>query len=219
MRTKIFPSGTYDERLIRYLSKIAKVQILTRDKKFKKKIRDFRRNWEIPIRGFRNKKKLDKWLRNPPQKLSNKPKGVKITEEEIIYLDGKKYSSLIKEIKKAKNFKIERAFGNFPVQTFYVALKKFMTENNIDEVLGNVFRHYVYYDTLRGTQFPKPAVEVSELVFTGSHNEIISRQVCLKFGPNTRKEDIDVVFNSGILPIQKTLPGYLKCKPRQKRFS
>lgn len=50
----------YQRKLKNYLLKLSSVQIPAKDKNFQKKVRALRRKWQIPIKGFGNKKQCIK---------------------------------------------------------------------------------------------------------------------------------------------------------------
>lgn len=207
---------SYTENSKSYLSKLADAQIPIKNDSFKKKVRNFRKKWKIPIHGFRIKRLTQKWLEKPKEELLKRAESFKITEEEIIYSSGKRDYSLEREITSVKNFRGNRAIRRFPHEAFWLALKYFMTENSIDEALIPTLYHYILYNTVRGAPLPIKIVEVSELISRKSDGAVINRQVCLKFGPNVRQKDVNAIFSSQVLPIQKTLPGYQNQKMRTR---
>lgn len=184
-----------------------------------KKIRNFRKEWKIPLHGFKTIKKARKYFENPQEELLGLHKNIKFEEEEIIYKDGEKSFSLTRKIKSVKNIRIARQVGQFPIGSFLASLKQFIVENKIEETQMNQIYSYVLYGNYKHSKPIGKSVEISEIITRTDSGYVIDNQVCLKFGPNIFKKDIDSIFTSRILPIQKNLPGYSKKKTRKKRAS
>ena len=212
-------SRLYEEDLKEYLTKIIRIQIPIKDESFKKKIRTFRRRWKIPIRGFKNKKLCEKWLKNPSRDILKRPKTVKQIEREIVYWRGKK--TIVKQYvpKIVKGLRVERKIDKFPFGSFLTDVSCFMIENKIDGSLKMPFLYFLYYNKLTKAPFPERIVEVSEkITFTKSHKKA-GHLINLTFGPNARQKDILTVWSKHVVPLQRKIPDLLTKKTRNRKAS
>ena len=199
-----------------YFNKYFKQDFRDRVRKYKKEINLFRKEWLLAGRKINTDYDYQCWLKEIEEKLSHKRSRIDYFEEEEGHtLKG--YDTVAIELfTLMENWPRITSQGNSVASVFDYRFRQLMRKVGIDPDWYGLFLNYLFIDKVDPELITHPNIEVSERFLFGPENDEIDHRLSLNIGPNTRKEDVDNIWQFVIKPFQKKMKSLWKGTTRKK---
>ncbi|MFA6016560.1 MAG: hypothetical protein WC744_00540 [Patescibacteria group bacterium] len=179
-----------------------------------KEIKKFKDDWGIKTRELKNNKILKKWLKEIQTKYPNK-----------------KYSVLIFEVEKFHEIEDEKIIhtvhsdfvelepritflGDSPKIVFDYEVKLLMNQLNLDLYWIKLFKQYLLFGRDQIDSIRNPSLDVTERITYGKNPQQLEHRIALNISPNTSLEEIQLLWDKIIKPLQIKIRGHWLNKKR-----
>lgn len=188
-------------------------------KREEKRICEFRLQWNMPKKGFKDEKEWKNWWDNLEKIVPEKVKDVEYIEFEIYYLFNKFYpEKMALSIDTEEYPRITRIKKN-PQAVFDLEVKKLLLELKIDQDFHVVVRDYIWFGKAFVESIANTGIIVSERITQVPQMGELERRISLVFSANTDEQDLRDIYKYFVKGFQQTIKGYLKGKIKgQKEF-
>lgn len=211
-KRKTSPQYAFDEFINRRFSEANQQRIFLILKREEKKIVDFRKEWHIPEKGFREESEWQHWWDNLSTIVPKKVKDIEYLEfEEFYFFDG---FTPVKTILSSdlENYERKKIFRKDSHVVFDFEIQKLTRELKLDQDLNTLIREYILFNEVNLKKVTNTNIIVSQRIAIVPELGEIERKVSLIFGPNTSQQDLIDMYKFFVVGLQKTIEGYIKGK-------
>ena len=216
MRKKKTKEEVFKKFQVYCFNRYFKQDFRDRVRKYKKEINPFRKEWLLAGRKIKTDYDYQCWLKETEEKLSYKRFKIDYFEEEEGHtLQG--YDTVAIELfTLMENSPRITSQGNSVASVFDYRFRQLMRKVGIDPDWYGLFLNYLFTDKFDPKLITRPNIEVTERFLYGPENDEIDHRLSLNIGPNTRKEDVDSLWQFVIEPLQKKMKSLWKGTTRKK---
>lgn len=185
-------------------------------KRRKKDIKRFRQEWLLGNGKIKNQKDYEEWHQSIQTPLAHKRKPIAFLEEEVAQnLIGFKVVSELDYRKLEGGYRVADQ-GDSLEAVFDCEFRNLMVRLEIDPDWWNLVRHYILTNNLLISTFSHPNIEVTKRYILDQYENPLDERLSLIIGPNTRKEEIDLMWHYVIEPLQEKMKTRWKGKFRKR---
>ncbi|MFH0772895.1 MAG: hypothetical protein V1922_01115 [bacterium] len=193
-----------------------KVKVLAPVEKLHWKIIEgFRDEWGIPHEGIQTNTELEEWYAQVQIKHPEKKYDVVYKKEEDFHII--EDDAIVDTIHLAQ-FEEQpyvMNLGNSPQAVLDYEVKMLMNKLNLDHDWAKLFKQYLLFKRDLITSVRNPSIDITEVKTFDKNSQPLEHRIALNITPNTSIDEMQMLWNLIIEPLQQKIRGHWLTKKRK----